>query len=212
MGLSVSEAAFIVTDLISAIVANRDYLSEIDGAIGDGDHGVNMAKGFSLCGKALGDPVPGLKESLGVLANTLMAGIGGSMGPLYGTFFGDMAGSLDGEATLDARTFGKMIRAGQDGVLDIGGAKPGDKTLIDTLVPAVEAFDAALAAGKTFAACLDDMTEAARKGRDSTVGMIAKVGRASRLGERSRGALDAGSTSCCVILETMAKSIGPKAA
>ncbi len=210
MSLLVSEAGFVVTDLIAAIVANRDHLSEIDGKIGDGDHGVNMAKGFTMCGQALGNPVPGLKESLAILGDTLMSGIGGSMGPLYGTFFSNMAESLDGVTTLDAEAFGKMIRSGMDGVLDIGGAKPGDKTLLDTLVPAVEAFDGAHGAGKPFAACLDDMTEAARKGRDSTVDMVAKVGRASRLGERSRGVLDAGSASCYVILETMTRSIKPK--
>ena len=212
MGLQVNDAGFVVTDLIKAIVAQRDRLSEIDGAIGDGDHGVNMAKGFNLCAQALGTPTPGLKESLATLGNTLMAGIGGSMGPLYGTFFNEMADSLDGVTELDAPAFARMIRAGLDGVLDIGGAKPGDKTLLDTLVPAVEAFEAALAAGKPYKVALDDMTEAARQGRDSTVGMIAKVGRASRLGERSRGVLDAGSASCCVILETMAGSIAPKVA
>ena len=212
MGLQVNDAGFVVTDLIKAIVAQRDRLSEIDGAIGDGDHGVNMAKGFNLCAQALGTPTPGLKESFATLGNTLMAGIGGSMGPLYGTFFNEMADSLDGVTELDAPAFARMIRAGLDGVLDIGGAKPGDKTLLDTLVPAVEAFEAALAAGKPYKAALDDMTEAARQGRDSTVGMIAKVGRASRLGERSRGVLDAGSASCCIIIETMAGSIAPKVA
>ncbi len=210
MALSVSEGGFVVADLVDAIVANRDHLSDIDGKIGDGDHGINMAKGFTMCRQALGDPLPGLKESFGILGDTLMAGIGGSMGPLYGTFFGEMAKSLDGVTTLDAVAFGKMLRSGMDGVVDIGGAKPGDKTLLDTLVPAVTAFDDALNAGKPFAACLDDMTEAARQGRDSTIDMVAKVGRASRLGERSRGVLDAGSASCCVILETMAKGIGPK--
>ncbi|WP_026781949.1 dihydroxyacetone kinase subunit DhaL [Pleomorphomonas koreensis] len=212
MGLQVNDAGFVVTDLIKAIVAQRDRLSEIDGAIGDGDHGVNMAKGFNLCAQALGTPTPGLKESLATLGNTLMAGIGGSMGPLYGTFFNEMADSLDGVTELDAPAFARMVRAGLDGVLDIGGAKPGDKTLLDTLVPAVEAFEAALAAGKPYKVALDDMTEAARQGRDSTVGMIARVGRASRLGERSRGVLDAGSASCCVILETMAGSVAPKVA
>lgn len=212
MPLAVNEAGYVVTDLIDAIVANRDHLSEIDGKIGDGDHGVNMAKGFNLCRQALGDPIPGLKESFSILGDTLMGGIGGSMGPLYGSFFGDMADSLDGVATLDAEAFGKMIRTGMDGVIDIGGAKPGDKTLLDALVPAVTAYDDALKAGKPFAACLEAMSEAARKGRDSTIDMVAKVGRASRLGERSRGVLDAGSASCCLILETMAKSIGPKVA
>ncbi len=210
MSLPVNEAGFLVTDLVKAIVAERDHLSDIDGAIGDGDHGINMAKGFNLCAQALGSPTPGLKESLGILGNTLMAGIGGSMGPLYGTFFNEMADSLDGAVNLDAPVFGRMIRAGLDGVLDIGGAKPGDKTLLDTLVPAVEAFEAAVSAGKPYRTALDDMTEAARKGRDSTVAMIAKVGRASRLGERSRGVMDAGSASCCVILETLAASIASK--
>jgi len=210
MNVSVNSAGFMVTDLVKAIVAERDHLSEIDGAIGDGDHGVNMAKGFNLCAQALGSPTPGLKESLGILGNTLMAGIGGSMGPLYGTFFNEMADSLEGKTDLDAAAFGRMIRAGLDGVLDIGGAKPGDKTLLDTLAPAVEAFEAALSAGKPYLAALNDMTDAARKGRDSTIGMVAKVGRASRLGERSRGVMDAGSASCCVILETLATSVASK--
>ena len=122
MALPVNEAGFVVTDLVKAIVAERDHLSDIDGAIGDGDHGVNMAKGFNLCAQALGSPTPGLKESFGILGNTLMAGIGGSMGPLYGTFFNEMADALDGVAVLDAKAFAKMIRAGLDGVLDIGGA------------------------------------------------------------------------------------------
>jgi dihydroxyacetone kinase-like protein len=212
VSLSVNEAGFVVSNLITAIVAERDHLSEIDGAIGDGDHGVNMAKGFKMCAEALGSPTPGLKESLATLGDTLLAGIGGSMGPLYGTFFNEMAEALDGQPALDAKTFGKMIRAGFVGVLDIGGAKPGDKTLLDTLAPAVEAFETALAAGKPYKGCLDDMTAAARKGRDSTVGMIAKVGRASRLGERSRGVMDAGSASCCVILESIATSVAPRVA
>ena len=115
MNLPVSAAGFLVTDLVKAIVAERDHLSEIDGAIGDGDHGVNMAKGFNLCAQALGSPTPGLKDSLGILGNTLMAGIGGSMGPLYGTFFNEMADSLEGTTDLDAAAFGRMIRAGLDG-------------------------------------------------------------------------------------------------
>ena len=105
-----------------------------------------------------------------------------------------------------------MIHAGRDGIADIGGAKLGDKTLIDALTPAVDAFDAALAAGKPFSACLRDMAAAAGRGRDSTTDMVAKLGRASRLGERSRGVIDAGAASCCLILETMANSIGAKVA
>lgn len=212
MALTNDQAGFVVLDMIEAIVANRDHLSAIDGAIGDGDHGNNMAKGFGLCKQALGTPTPGLGQCLDTLGHTLMDGIGGSMGPLYGMFFIDMAEALEGVDVLDGPTFAKALRAGLDGVLDIGGAKPGDKTLLDTLVPATETLEAAVAAGKPFSTCLEEMSAAAARGRDSTIGMVARVGRASRLGERSRGVLDAGSASCCLILQTMASSLAAKAA
>lgn len=202
-------AGSVVLAMVVAINDNRAHLSEIDGAIGDGDHGINMSKGFTQAGAALGDPPPGLAPSLDKLGETLLEGIGGSMGPLYGTFFLDMAAALGTSETLDAALFSRMLHAGLDGVLGLGGAKPGDKTMLDALVPAVEAFDAATLAGRGLGAALEEMAAAAERGRDATVQMVARIGRASRLGERSRGVLDAGATSCALLLRTMATGLTP---
>ncbi len=108
---------------------------------------------------------------------------------------------------LDATVFGDMLSLAKDKVLDISGAQLGDKTLLDTLIPAQEAYQSALDAELSFVQCLAKMSTAAEVGRDTTKDMIAKVGRSSRLGERSRGVLDAGATSCCLILQTLATSI-----
>ncbi len=201
-------AQSLVTDLIGVINAHRAHLSEIDGAIGDGDHGINMSKGFTAAGARLASsPAPRLSAALAVLGETLVDGVGGSMGPLYGSFFNALSESLGDREYLDATTFSAMLNTGLAGIEEIGSARVGDKTLLDALVPARDAFDAALKGGKPFEIALEEMTAAAEKGRDSTKDMVAKVGRASRLGERSRGVLDAGATSCALILATMAKSL-----
>jgi dihydroxyacetone kinase-like protein len=200
------EAGFVVLNLIKAIQDNKDYLSEIDGKIGDGDHGVNMNKGFAMCRDKLGDGKFSLSHGLSVLSRTLQEDIGGSMGPLYGVFFEEMASASEKADVVDGKIFGAMLKNGVDAVLDIGGAHPGDKTLVDVLVPAEKAFNEAAADGKGFAGALADMKEAAEKGWKATEGMVAKVGRASRLGERSRGVPDAGATSCKIILSTIADS------
>lgn len=195
----------IVEELAEVIVANKAYLSEIDGKIGDGDHGINMAKGFGRAAERIHGQELTLDQAMMVLSEVLMGEIGGSMGPLYGLLFEDMAGAIAGKSQIDAETFGTMLQAGLDGVQGVGGASVGDKTLMDTLVPAVAAFRAN--ADKGFAEALPAMAAAAEAGRDSTVDLVAKIGRASRLGERSRGVLDAGATSCCLILTTLAGSV-----
>lgn len=200
------EGAVIVDELIEAIQSNKQYLSDIDGLIGDGDHGVNMNKGFTMCRTALDDKPGDLSDSMKVLAKILMMKIGGSMGPLYGKLFKGFAKELSGKESIEIEDFNKAVSAMLTSVQSISPAKPGDKTLIDTLYPAVEAFKSAANEGKSFDIALDQMVEAAREGRDSTKDMVAKLGRASRLGERSRGVLDAGATSCCLILETIANT------
>lgn len=199
----------IVRDLIACIVKNRDYLSQIDGAIGDGDHGINMAKGFSLCEQTIAHQRLTLSEALNLLGNTLMGSIGGSMGPLYGTLFMGMADGAAGLQRIDADGFGAMLRGGFDNVSTVSDAKVGDKSLMDTLVPATEAYQGACRDGRSFEAALDAMTAAADRGRDSTEDLVARIGRASRLGERSRGTLDAGATSCALLLGQLAASIKP---
>ena len=148
-----------------------------------------------------------LSHGLKTLSQILMMQIGGSMGPLYGMFFKAMAKACKDKESLDAAGFGDMITAAKDKVQNISGAQLGDKTLLDVLLPAEESYRAALDADESFTACLDRMSEAAEKGRDATKDMLAKVGRSSRLGERSRGVIDAGSASCCLILQTMAQAI-----
>jgi dihydroxyacetone kinase-like protein len=203
---SSSNGSAIVTNLVSVIVANREYLSEVDGAIGDGDHGINMAKGFSRCGKSLEGRQLSLAEALDELTLALMEGIGGSMGPLYGSLIG-MADEVRGREDIDAASFARLLRGGLTSLQDITDAGVGDKCLMDTLIPAVEAFEQAHAGGTSFSEALSQMKSAASQGRDSTRDLVAKIGRASRLGERSLGVLDAGAVSCCLILTNLAESV-----
>ncbi|RIY00095.1 dihydroxyacetone kinase subunit L [Aureimonas flava] len=195
----------IVEAMAARIIENKAYLSEIDGRIGDGDHGVNMAKGFGMAAERLAGRDASLAEALALLGEVLMGEIGGSMGPLYGMTFTEFAEGIEGQERIDAALFSAMLRKGLDGVRSIGSAEVGDKTLLDTFVPAVEAFDAATADGRSFAEALDALRAAAERGRDSTIDLVARIGRASRLGERSRGVLDAGATSCAMILDTLAE-------
>lgn len=199
----------VVEQLIGMMGEQRAYLSEIDGAIGDGDHGINMSKGFAQARErmhARATP-PNLPQSLDDLAMTLLEGIGGSMGPLYGGFFLAMSEVLDEAGTLDQESFGLALSRGVDAVQEVGGAQVGDKTLIDTLVPARDAYQAALAAGRSFAECLREMVNAAEQGQLSTKALQARLGRSARLGERSIGVLDAGATSCYFILKSLADSV-----
>lgn len=205
-----AHAGDIVIAIADRIIENRAYLSEIDGKIGDGDHGVNMAKGFGMTSERLKTQDVSLAEAFDTLGTVLMTEIGGSMGPLYGVMFTEFAETLEGKDVVDARLFSTMLHMGLAGIQSIGSAKVGDKTLIDAFVPAIEAFDSTVAGGQSFADALAAMTEAADKGRDSTIDLIAKIGRASRLGERSLGVLDAGATSCALILKEIAKGVSGK--
>ncbi|WP_018328936.1 dihydroxyacetone kinase subunit DhaL [Rhizobium giardinii] len=198
-------AGDIVLSMASAIIDNRGYLSEIDGKIGDGDHGINMAKGFGLAADRIRGKELSLAEALETLGTVLMTEIGGSMGPLYGVMFTEFAQQIAHVDQIDNKTFSRMLHAGLTGIQEIGSAKTGDKTLLDTLVPAVEAFDEAISQGRSFREGLELLVAAAEAGRDSTVNLIARIGRASRLGERSLGVLDAGATSCALILKELSQ-------
>jgi dihydroxyacetone kinase len=205
-----SHAGVLVRDLIFEVVANRQYLSEIDGLIGDGDHGINMAKGFSGCGARLdsiGEEANHLPTALNQLSMALMDDIGGSMGPLYGQFFQGFVTVLKPHPLLDASLFSAAFETALKNVQRMGSAQVGDKTLMDTLVPALNAFQDALARKEDFSAALSAMSSAAEAGRNSTKALQARIGRSARLGARSIGVLDAGATSCCLILQSMAKSL-----
>ena len=206
-GFSTNEGNTLVMELVKVIQANKEYLGEIDGAIGDGDHGVNMNKGFTFYQERHGGEPADVSTAFKNLSQILMGEIGGSMGPIYGKFFRGMFRAAKGHEVIDADVFLTMLKDARDGVQEIGQATRGDKTLMDTLIPAVEGYEKALAAGKDFAGCLEDMKAEAKKGWEGTKDMQAKIGRASRLGERSIGVLDAGATSCWLILQTLADGI-----
>lgn len=197
----------IVLSLVKTIQDNAVYLSDIDGAIGDGDHGINMNKGFSMAEKNLPEGPVNLADGLSMLGDTLLTDIGGSMGPLYGMLFMDMGDACRNKAQIDRATFLAMLQSAEEAIQSLGDAKVGDKTLIDTLTPAVGAFQAAVEAGETFSEALAKMVTAAEHGKESTRDLVAKIGRASRLGERSRGHLDPGATSCYLLLKAFADSI-----
>ncbi len=202
-----SEGALIVHEMILAIQQNKQYLSDIDGAIGDGDHGINMNKGFTMCETEIQNNPGNLSQSLNLLSKILMMKIGGSMGPLYGKFFKAMAKASEPHDTITVTVFKNMLNDALLAIQSISTAKVGDKTLMDTLVPAVEAYSAEVEKGSSFGEALDAMSNAARAGMESTKDLMAKIGRSSRLGERSIGVLDAGAISCFLILESMSVSI-----
>ncbi len=194
----------ILLNMVKAIQDNKKYLGDIDGLIGDGDHGMNMNKGFSIYAEQLRDKDTLFSDGLFELGGVLLNKIGGSMGPIYGTLFMDMASEAGDEEDITPELFERMLEAGMEGLYEIVDARPGDKTLVDTLYPALDAIKTAVKDGKSFNEALDSMKEAALLGRDSTKELTAKYGRSARLGERSRGVLDAGAVSCCILLEAMA--------
>jgi dihydroxyacetone kinase-like protein len=197
----------VLLKMVAAIQQNKDYLGEVDGLIGDGDHGMNMNKGFTLFGDQIRDRDIGFTNGLDELGNVLFSKIGGSMGPIYGTLFMSMAGAGQRYDTIDTVAFAAMLDAGLTALGDVVDARVGDKTLMDTLIPANEAMQRAAKEGKCLAEALKEMKAAAEAGRDATKDLAAKFGRSSRLGERSRGVPDAGAVSCCVILSAIADGI-----
>lgn len=198
----------IIDSMVDTMEREMDYLSDLDGAIGDGDHGVNMAKCFREVKKKLpeneGKDMGTLLKNIGMV---ILNSVGGAMGALYGTLFLKASKEVMGKMEIQLEDLIKMFEAGEKGIQEMGKAQPGDKTLLDTIDPAVKALKEAQAQGKSLDDALADFSEAARKGAESTKGMISKIGRSSRLGERTIGHQDAGATSCYFILRAFYKGI-----
>ena len=197
----------VLLKIVKAIQDNKKYLSDIDGLIGDGDHGMNMNKGFTIFESRFNDKDFTFTEGLDELGDILFSEIGGSMGPIYGTIFMDAAEAGEDLEIITICDLSIMLGAGLKGLQEIVEARVGDKTLVDTLSPAVDSLKASSAAGEDYKTALNKMKAAAEDGRDSTKDLAAKYGRSSRLGERSRGVLDAGAVSGCIILSAMADGI-----
>lgn len=193
--------------LCDTIEEQKEYLSELDGAIGDGDHGVNMAKCFRGVKKNLeAFEVTDVASVMNCVGMEVMNSVGGAMGALYGTLFLKLAVHAVGKKAVDLNEFSAMFTEALNGILTIGKAKVGDKTLVDTLTPAVEVLVKASEEGKSLADSLVDFEAAAKAGMESTKDLMAKIGRASRLGERTIGHQDAGATSCFFILQSLARA------
>jgi phosphoenolpyruvate---glycerone phosphotransferase subunit DhaL len=183
-------------------------LTDLDAAIGDADHGSNLDRGLrAAVAKIDGESFASAGAMLKTVGMTLVSTVGGASGPLYGTFFLRCGAALEETGTLDAAAFGAALRAGVTGVQARGKAEAGDKTMYDAWQPAVDAFDAAIAEGRGLGPALQVAAAAAAAGRDATVDMVARKGRASYLGERSRGHQDPGATSTTMILEAAAATL-----
>ena len=189
------------------VAENRSYLTKLDGAIGDGDHGTNMDRGMKKALERLqaadGDDIGASLKAVGM---ALVSSVGGAAGPLYGTFFMQMGQAAAGRSELDLAGFTEAFDAGIQGVVKRGKAELGDKTMVDALHPALEALRAA--DGDDVAAALGQAAEAAREGMEATIPMVARKGRASYLGERSAGHQDPGATSSHLLLKSAAEAVG----
>jgi phosphoenolpyruvate---glycerone phosphotransferase subunit DhaL len=203
---SVAQAVAWVRSTAAVIEEHAAALTKLDSAIGDGDHGTNMNRGL----KAATQRLDGLEGDLDfasvfkAVGMALIGKVGGASGPLYGSLFLGMGKELGEVAAVEDRQLAAALRAGYDSVVARGKAQLEDKTMLDAWHPALEALDASLAEGKELGPALDDAAAAAEAGMKATIPMIARKGRASYLGERSRDHQDPGATSTHLILETLA--------
>jgi dihydroxyacetone kinase-like protein len=197
-----------MTRFAAQMAENRAYLSRLDGDIGDGDHGTNMDRGMKKVMEKLdgagGDDIGATLKAVGM---ALVSSVGGAAGPLYGTFFMQMGQAAAGRSELDLTAFTEAVDAGIKGVQKRGKAEPGEKTMVDALVPALEALRRATAEGGDVGDALERAAAAAREGMEATIPMVARKGRASYLGERSAGHQDPGATSSHLLLRSAAEAV-----
>lgn len=190
--------------LADIIIANKEKLTEIDAAIGDADHGINMARGFEAVRTKLATAKPDdIGAVLKMVGMTLISTVGGASGPLYGTAFMRAAAVVQGQQELNSDKAGQMLAAAIGGIKERGKAVRGEKTMLDALEPAYEAFQGGVKTGKSLAECMELATAAAQVGLEYTKTIIATKGRASYLGERSLGHQDAGATSSYLMLSAL---------
>jgi phosphoenolpyruvate---glycerone phosphotransferase subunit DhaL len=187
------------------VIKNQIELTDLDSAIGDADHGINMARGMNaVIDKLDGGQPARVNDLFKTVAMTLVMSVGGASGPLYGTFFLRFAGATGPAIELDAEALHTALRAGLTGVVERGKAKPGDKTMVDALSPALDAMEAVIKKGGDLVAAVTAARDAAASGRDATVPMVARKGRASYLGERSAGHMDPGAASMSMLFDALA--------
>ena len=207
MPVSYSQASDWIRAFAATVAENKVYLTELDSAIGDADHGINMNRGMqAVVAKIDGISGPDIGALLKTVGMTLVSTVGGAGGPLYGTLFLQMGTSAAGKSELSPDDWAAALAAGVAGVRSRGKAELGDKTMVDALAPAVQALQAALADGSTFDDALRRSAEAAEGGMKGTIPLVARKGRASYLGERSAGHQDPGATSSWLLVSGAAEA------
>jgi len=192
----------------AVLEANKGYLTDLDSAIGDADHGTNMDRGF----KKVMEKLPTVADKdigniLKTVGMTLISSVGGASGPLYGTFYMRGGMAADAKEELDNEDLVNVLQGAVDGIIQRGRAQPGDKTMVDALLPALEALKAAVAEGQGVADALAAAVAAAKQGMKDTIPLQARKGRASYLGERSIGHQDPGATSSYLILNALLETM-----
>ena len=208
--ISYDEAVAWINRYADVIAEQRAYLTQLDTAIGDADHGTNMDRGMRAAVERVGaiegdDDIGGAFKAVGM---ALVSKVGGAAGPLYGTLFLQMGNATAGASELDLAGWSDALAAGLKGVETRGKAEPGDKTMVDALMPAVEALQRAQNDGAELSAALEQSAAAARKGMEDTVPLVARKGRASYLGERSAGHQDPGATSSYLLVQAAVDTFG----
>lgn len=198
-----------LTEAERLVTEQADYLTQLDAAIGDGDHGTNISRGFQAVGEALKDagdsPAPG--EVLGLAGRTLLSNVGGASGALWGSALRRAGKTLGKEPEVDSAGFLAAIDAAVESVLDLGAASLGDKTMVDALVPAQSALRAEIEAGEPLSVATCKAADAAEQGAKDSAALEARKGRASYLGPRSVGHQDPGATSTAMILDALARTL-----
>jgi len=203
-----STIAVWMAEACAAVRAHRDQLTQLDAAIGDGDHGTNMVRGFDAVEQALagrGEDAPG--RVLIICGKTLVATVGGASGPLWGSAFRRAGRSLDDSPEIDGAQLAAALEAALAAIQELGAAEVGDKTIVDALAPAVAALRTALGAGEPLVPALEAAAAAADEGARATVPLQARKGRASYLGERSIGHQDPGATSTALIMRALVRAV-----
>jgi dihydroxyacetone kinase-like protein len=190
------------------VADSKEYLTRLDSAIGDADHGINMDRGMQAVVAALdGEEFGRASDLFKKVGMTLVSSVGGAAGPLYGTYFLRFGMQAGDGATLTTNELGEALVAGLEGVVARGKPAAGDKTMFDAMAPATSAYNAAISSGADLETALQRAQAAAEQGRDNTIPMLAKKGRASYLGERSIGHLDPGAASTALLFAAAASAL-----
>lgn len=209
MSVSYEDAVRFIRRYAEVIAENKEYLTQLDSAIGDADHGINMDRGMQAALAKL-EQIPGgdIGNLMKTVGMTLVSTVGGAGGPLYGTLFLQFGIATAGKAELEPEDWALALGKGVEGVQMRGKAEPGDKTMVDALIPARDAYRAALEEGASFEEALRRSAAAAEEGMKATIPLVARKGRASYLGERSAGHQDPGATSSYLLVRTAAETWG----